>query len=845
MWFKPAAALLKQQVKRGELTIFILAIALAVTSVFSLSGFGERLNQALILKGSNFLAADRVLSSAHPIDDEILDNASKFGVKNAQYLSFNSMVFAGDEMLLSYTKAVKGPYPLRGELKISDKALTDTPLKSQGDVKFGPPPQGETWVSPRLLISLNTSIGENLDVGDVTLKISGVITHEPDGSTSIFNSSPTILINDLDVPATNIVQPGSRVFYNYLYSGSEDALAQFYEVIKPKLKTNQNWQDIKGERSPLARSLTRANQFLLLSSLLGIILAATAISVTASRFSQNQLDTVALLKTLGTNDSTIRKIFLFQLTTLAFIGISLGLVVGYVLQEIAFGLVQHYLPQTLPKDLPSLGLKPLMIALSTGGICAALFSLTPMLRLFNVPVMRVIKRDMDSAPFALWKNGIVFGGAIFILLITYSQDIKLSLITLSIAGVIALTLSGLAWVIIRLARGKQFSAASPFKLAMASLYQRANQASMQIASIATAIMLMLIILLLRNELIDEWQSQIPQGTANHFLGNVTPDQVKPIDDLMKKYNVESSDLYPIIRGRVSKINDEVVGGYDSESNADKDRKRSGRRGFGRELNITWRDAPPAENELNEGIWWNENDENLQVSIESGAAERLNLHIGDTLTTLIGAEEIVATITSIREVQWRSMRPNFMLIFNRPALGDMPSTYISSFYVAKDQHPLLKELLTTYPTVSLIKIDRLIKQLREIIEQVSLALSYIMFLVVCAAILVLLVQIQASYQQRHQDLVILRTLGASKTLLQRSIAIEFLISGALAGFIAALTTEFALWLIQTFVIEMTWKPHPMLWLIATLVGSIFVAIIGIRACKSLTKLPPNELIRNLS
>ena len=241
MWFKPATALLKQQVKRGELTIFILAIALAVTSVFSLSGFGERLNQALILKGSNFLAADRVLSSAHPIDDAILSNASKFGVKNAQYLSFNSMVFAGDAMLLSYTKAIKGPYPLRGELKISDKELTETPLKIQGDVKFGPPPQGETWVSPRLLISLNTAIGENLDVGDATLKISGVITHEPDGSTSIFNSSPTIFINDLDVPATNIVQPGSRVFYNYLYSGNDDALAEFYNVIKPQLKTNQNF----------------------------------------------------------------------------------------------------------------------------------------------------------------------------------------------------------------------------------------------------------------------------------------------------------------------------------------------------------------------------------------------------------------------------------------------------------------------------------------------------------------------------------------------------------------------------------------------------------------------------
>ncbi|MCG7530488.1 hypothetical protein MHM98_03835 [Psychrobium sp. MM17-31] len=845
MWFKPATALLKQQIKRGELTIFILAIALAVTSVFSLSGFGERLNQALVAKGSNFLAADRVLSSAHAIDESILNRAQNYQIKAAEYLSFNSMVFHGDEMLLAYTKAVKGPYPLRGELKISDKPLIDVPLDTQGTVRVGPPPQGQMWASPELLVRFNAKIGDKVDVGDTTLTIGGIVTNEPDGSFSIFNSSPTIFINDLDVAATNIVQPGSRVYYNYLYSGEDEQLKEFYQAIKPDLKTNQNWQDIKGENSPLANSLERANQFLLLSSLLGIILAATAISVTASRFSQHQLDTVALLKTLGTNDSTIRKIFVYQLATLAAIGIALGLLVGFVLQEAAFALVQHYLPQSLPKELPGLGAKPLLIALSTGAICAALFSLTPMLRLFSVPVMRVIKRDMDSAPLGLWKNGLVFGGAIFILLLTYSQDIKLSLITLTIAAVIALVLSSMAWVIIRLSRGKQFSAASPFKLAMASLYQRANQASMQIASIATAVMLMLIVLLLRNELIDEWQSQIPEGTANHFLGNVTPDQVGEIEALMKKYDVETSDLYPIIRGRVSQINDDVVGGYDSEGNVDNERKRSGRRGFGRELSLTWRDEKPDGNPITQGEWWDPSDTDLQVSIEADAAERLEINIGDKLTTLIGEEEVVATVTSVRDVHWRSMRPNFMLIFNRPALGDMPSTYISSFYVDKEQHPVLKELLINYPTISLIKIDRLIKQLREIIEQVSLALSYIMFLVVCAAILVLLVQIQASYQQRHQDLVILRTLGAGKKLLQRSIAIEFLISGALAGFIAALTTELALWLIQTFVIEMPWQPHPTLWLLATAVGSLFVAVIGTRACKPLTVLSPNELIRNLS
>jgi len=845
MWFKPARALLVQQLKRGELTIFLLAIALAVTSVFSLSGFGERLNQALVLKSSNFLAADRLLSSAHPIDESLIAQANEFELKSARYLSFNSMIFGNDQMLLSYTKAITGPYPLRGEMKISQQALTTAPTDSQGQVVYGPPPPGTVWVVNEVLTRLRIAIGDKLEVGDALFTVGGIITQEPDASFSIFNSSPTIFINGDDVAATNIIRPGSRLFYNYLYSGSDDNLSDYYQAIKPQLSTNQNWQDIKSERSPLANSLNRANQFLLLASLLGIILAATAISVTAQRYTQAQFDTVALLKTLGTPDGTIRKMFIFQLSSLTIVGVLIGLGVGFVLQEGAFALVKIYLPQSLPEQMPSLGFKPFAIAISTGVICAAMFSLTPMLRLFKVPVMRVIKRDMSPQSFKLWLNGLVFGGAIFLLLLIYSQDLRLSLITLCVAALIAALLSLLALALIKLSRGKKFSAASPWKLAIASLYQRAQAASMQIASIATAIMLMLIILLLRNELIDEWQAQIPSGTANHFIGNVTPDQVEPIKKLMAHYDVESSDLYPIIRGRMSQINGEVIGGYDSEGNTEQDNKRSGRRGFGRELSLTWRDTLPDQNPLEEGEWWAVDESEHQVSIEHDAAKRLDIKIGDMLTIMIGAEQVTAKVTSLRNVHWRSMRPNFILIFNRATLGDMPSTYISSFYISSEQQSMLNELLAQFPTISLIKIDRLIKKLKEIIEQVSLALSYIMVLVICASILVLLVQIQASYQQRHQDLVILRTLGAGKKLLKRAIAIEFLISGALAGFIAALTTELALWLLQTFVIEMQWQPHPMLWLGATVIGSVFVALIGTRACKDLTQLPPNELIRNLS
>lgn len=845
MWFSPAKNMLIQQLRRGELTIFLLAIVLAVASVFSLSGFGERINQALVQKSSDFLAADRILSSAHPLPDSMLGQASNLQLKQANYLSFNSVVFSNDEMVLTNSKAIAGPYPLRGTLKIARVPLSDRPTDTQGDITTGPPRRGEIWVAPELLIRLDIALGSKVGLGESDFIVGGIITSEPDASFNVFNSAPRIILNLEDVPATQIIQPGSRLYYNYLFSGEPANLTRYYQTIKPQLKSNQNWQDVKNERSPVAEALERANRFLLLASLLGIVLAATAIYITASRYSERQLDTVALLKTFGTADKVIKKIFAFQLGVIAFAGIVLGLAGGYLLQESAFVLVNYYLPQSMPENLPVVSLKSVLIAIATGVICATMFSITPMLKLFNVPVMRVIKRDLTSNEFSRWLSGALFSVAIFALLLLYSKDLKLSLITLTVAGLISLTLTVIAALFIKLSRGKRFSAASPWRLAIASLHQRATQSSMQIASIATAIMLMLIILLLRNELIDEWQQQIPKGSANHFLANVTPDQVQPIRQLMQEYGIVSSDLYPIIRGRVAAINQDRIGEYDSEATDNNQQNRSGRRGFGRELSLTWREALPPKNPIIAGQWWHGDETEHLVSIEAGVAERLAIKLNDRLELLIGEETITSRVSSIREVNWRSMTPNFFLIFNKAALGDMPSTYISSFHLPKDRHPLLDRLLRNYPTLSIIKVDRIIKKIRAIIDHVSLALTYIMLLVICASVLVLLVQIQASYQQRHQDLVVLRTIGASKTLLKRAIAIEFLIIGALAGLIAVLTTEVALWLIQTYVIEMQWQPHPQLWLVATISGGLFVALVGTRACRNLTELSPNELIRNLS
>jgi len=845
MWFKPAKQMLIKQLKRGELTILIVAIVLAVSSVFSLSGFGERLNLALTQKSSDFLAADRVLSSAHPLPESLLKQANNYALRHAQYLTFNSVVFSDQEMTLSNSKAIAGPYPLRGQLRVSQQPLTNVRLEQQGAIISGPPPRGEVWVAPEILIKLNASIGSQVAIGESDFIISGIITFEPDATLNIFAMAPRIIINLADIAATEIVQPGARLQYRYLFSGTDAQLKSYYRAIKPSLQSNQSWQDIKNERSPLGHALERASRFLMLASLLGIILAATAIFVTASSYSQRQLDTVALLKTLGTPDRIIVKIFTFQLATILGGSIAIGLITGYALQQSAFALVGYYLPQSLPQDLPGVSVNAVVISILTGLICTVMFSVTPMIKLFKVPVMRVIKRDLTSGKNNRWLNGAIFSVAIFCLLWLYSRNFTLSFIIWLVAVITGLLLSVLAAVFIGLLHRRQFNAASPWQLAISSLHQRTMQASSQIASIAVAIMLMLVITLLNNELVDEWRKQIPSDGANHFLANITPDQIGPIKALMKQHQIKNSDLYPVTRGRVSAINQDKISGYDSENKQPTASNNTGRKGFGRELNLTWRTNRPTNNPLIAGQWWQGDETEHLVSIEQGVAKRLSIVLGDQLTILIGQDELTARVSNIRKVNWRSMSPNFLLIFNRAALGHVPSTYISSFYLPRDQHPMLDKLLRSYPTLSVIKVNRIINKLQTIIEHVALALMYIMVLVVCACLLVLLVQIQASYQQRHQDLVIMRTLGASKKLLQQAIRLEFLMMGALAGFIASLTTELALWLIQTYIIEMIWQPHPYLWLLATLGGAVFVAVVGTRACRQLMTLSPSQLIRNLS
>ncbi|MBB1371443.1 MULTISPECIES: ABC transporter permease [Pseudoalteromonas] len=813
MWAKLALKLFSREFRRGELTVISAAIALAVLTVLTLSMVTERIAQSIAQKSSAFIAADRVLGSNHVIDTSYIAKAEQQNLKTAQMLYFDTMLFANDEMQFSSVKAASSGYPLKGQLKVKSS------LNGETEVASGGPTLGNVWLSESVFYSLNIDIGDVVELGAALFNVEKVIVEEPDAPFNVFSSSRRVLININDVEKTEVIQPGSRVFYRQLYAGDESDINSFYDWLKPQLKENQQWYGVKDRQSPISNSLNRAESFLLLAGLLGIILAAVAIAVSAKRYCERQYDPVAMMKTLGGSRAMIRKIYLTHLLMVCLMAVTVGLLIGYGLQEIA----THYLAKSMGTTLPMAGFKPWLVAISTGVICAVMFSIKPLFDLFDIPPLRVLRRNLGDKLAVSRLHLAMSAFTVFLLMWLFSNNIKITLIlfasTLTLIGVLFLV----SKVIFGGGRKLGLKPGNSWSLAIASIQKRANVNAVQLISFSLAIKLLLFLVVLKNDMIADWQSQLPDDAPNAFLVNITQNELEPINTYLAQKNIQVSEFYPTIRGRVNAVNGELVAREVSlQDNEKKDEEA--RAGIGRELNLTWLETPPAQNEIVQGQWFNENTL-AEASIEESMLERLDVELGDTLTFLIGAQSFDAKITSVRKVNWATLKPNFFIILSPDVLKDFPATYISSVRIEPDQKRDFSQLLRSYPTVTAIDVGNFVKQIQSTIEQVSLAIGFVLTIVVLCGALVLISQVQASLGERMQEIVILRTLGAKSRLIKNATLYEFLLLGGLAGLVAAFFSDIALLIVQQQLFDLAGKLHPHIWIIGPVAGGVFVAGLG--------------------
>jgi len=844
LWMKQSLRLLHHEFRLGELTIICLAIVLAVATVFSLSGFSGQIKQALLTNSSTYIAADRVLRTSRVASPEIIKKSQQYGLKMAKKVETESMVFAGESMLLSELSIISELYPLRGELKVK-RALE----QQESFVEHAPDP-GSVWVEPSVLSRLNIKVGDLLEIGIASFSIAGIITDIPDRSYRAFIAGPTIILNMTDLEKTQLVQPGSRLTYKYLFAGEVAKIKSFEDWIKPQLNDTQRFYDAKQAQSRLSNTLTTAEKFLSLASMLGIVLAAVAVAVASRRYGQRHQPMVAVFKALGASLSHIRKLYYLHWSLLSLISISIGLVVGYCLLLLGTNAIDSY----LSLENINLGYKPFIIAVVTGLLCAIAFAIEPIKNLIKTSPLSVIRgfSNKKQPRFGLHQLPPIL--ALFALLMMFSQDLTMSFSLLIGGMVVSGILLAFGQGLMSAGRSVGSQAGKSWHLALANLKRRASENSVQLVSFTIAIKLLLLITVMKNSIILEWQQQFPENTPNHYVMNISENQLGAIDRFVNENNIQSQGAYQVFRGRLSAVNGELLVNRNASTSLNSDELKSAkpdnkktdenkpRQGMGRELGLTWGNEIPYQNKLLEGQWWQTDDQQGQVSVESTIAERLSIDLGDELTFDLGGKKFTVPVTSIREVKWQSRQLNFIMVFNESVLKGFPATYISAWMVPEQAQNNITDFLKQFPTITMMDFGAILKQLYQVIEQVSIAIELILILVVIAGSLVLIAQVQASMEERERELAILRTLGAKGSLLRNSVLFEFVALGAIAGLMASFAMEIAVFFLQTQVFDMSASFHFSYWFLGVGVGASFVGIVGLFSCWRLLQLSSVTLIR---
>lgn len=818
---------LLRDARAGELRVLFFALLVAVAASTAIGYFGARLNGAMLLRATEFLGADLVLSGSAAALPEQIEAGTQLGLEHAQVVEFASVIAGEQGIQLASIKAASGDYPLRGELKSAAEPYA-------AEQPGGGPGPGEAWAEARLFAALDLRVGQSIEVGNRQLRLTRVLTYEPDRAGDFYSLTPRVLINLEDLASTGVVQPGSRVRYRDLWRGDSETLARYREATEKSLAAHQRLEDARDGNRQIGGALGRAERYLNLASLAAVLLAGVAVALSAARFAARRFDASALLRCLGLSRREALSLFGLQLAMLGLLACLAGALLGWIGQLVLFKLLQGLLPPGVPPG----GLLPAIAGMATGLVALAGFALPPLAALGRVPPLRVLRRDLLPVPPSSW---LVYGAALLALgLIMWrlSLDLKLTLGLLGGGLLATLLLGGALLFGLNSLRRLLARASLPWRLGLGQLLRHPLAAAGQSLAFGLILLAMALIALLRGELLDTWQDQLPAESPNHFALNVLPEERETFAARLAELSPHPAPLYPIVAGRLTLINGEPVQGIVSKDS-------QGERAIQRDLSLTWAANLPAGNVLVDGQWWNDLSQSdlPGVSVESELAESLGLKLGDELNFSVGGLERKARVSSLRQVEWDSFQPNFYMIFEPGTLQDLPATYLTSFYLPPHSEKQLVELSRQFPAVTLLQVEALLEQLRSIMAQVSLAVEYVLLFVLAAGLAVLFAGLQATLDERLRQGALLRALGAERRLLLRARRAEFGLLGAGSGLLAAVGCELASFLLYRYALELQWQPHPWL-LLLPLIGALLVGGAGVWGTRRALNASPLTVLREV-
>jgi putative ABC transport system permease protein len=812
--------------KSGELRVLMFALLVAVAALTAVGFFTSRVSLAVDQQAGEVLAADLRLQSRQPIEREYFDLAENAGLTTAQVSTFPSVVFKGDDSALSAIRAVSNRYPLRGRLRVAD-----VPFGPAREVTTLPGP-GEAWPEARLVGQLGAKVGDRIRVGTSELTITQVLDYRPDQGSQFVDLAPSVMMRLEDVAATGLLQEGSRISHAALFAGQAEAVAAFKQELTARKRPGQRIVDVE-EASPQIRSaIDRAGRFLNLSALVTILLAAIAVAISARRYVARHLDTVALMKSMGAPQRLVLSISVLELLMIAIIAGIVGALIGYAGQE---G-IAYLLKDLVRSELPRPSLSAAWLGLMTSIFILIGFALPPLLQLRKVPPARVLRRNLEPPPL---RYATVYGMAMAALLallawLVRDRDLLLYVLGATLGTFAVLTVAG--WLLVRSLGALRGSVGISWRYGMANIARRGRDSVIQIVAFGLGLMVLLLLAVVRNDLMQEWRASLPENAPNHFMINIRPDQAPAVREFFAGREVAAPELVPMVRARLKDLNGTPVAQL-------KVATERGRDFLEREANLTWSATMQKDNKIVDGEWWSENDGGgARVSVEIELAQDLGLKVGDQLTYDVAGEAVTATVTSFRQVQWDSFRPNFFMVFSPGTLDDSTGTYITSVHIPRDQRAMLLDFARAFPEITAIDLEAILSQVRSVMDKASLAVQYVFAFTLLAGVTVLLAAIQATRDERRYESAMLRTLGASRRVVLQGVAAEFTTLGLLSGTLAAVGATAAGYFLATRLFNLDYTFSPAVWGIGLVTGALLVGISGTLATRSVVNHPPVMTLR---
>lgn len=814
---------LRREFRLPEYLVLIFALVLSVAAVTSVGFFAERVERAMGAQAATLLAADATVSSPAAITSSVRAQAADFDLETTNVIQFPSVILNadGDTALVS-VKAVGTAYPLRGEVRINTQLYAEDFAASSG------PAAGSVWIDPRLAGSLSVSVGDEISLGELQLTVSSFITFEPDRSSDVFQMAPRVLMSELDLDRSGLLGEGSRASYKLLAAGEPSSIGKFGEWIDNRDDASLRFQNVEQGRPAVQSALVNVRRFLGLAAAVAVLLSGAAVALSARQIAERDIDTSALLRAFGANSRSVIRIVLFRLALIAAIAVILGSAVGYFAQ---FGL-SALLAQWFATALPPPSLLPLVggagcAILALGGFC-----FPAVLKAVSAPVVGVLRRDLPAArPSAIVAIACGFL-AMFALLSWLTRSMLLGLML--VAGLLLVV--GVLWLISRSLITLAAKVQNPLvRRSLEGLRRRPNSVSLQISAYSVGLLALLLLTIIRTDVLSNWQQQIPEDAPNFFMVNIQPQEVASVQELLQQRSVPNHTLYPMIRGRLESINENRIGdkGY---------RDERARRMSERDFNLSYLAEPRDDNKIVAGEWWPADTTETFFSVEEEFAEETGMALGDTLTFNIADKQVTGVVSNFREVEWESFAVNFFVVGSPPALNDKPASFVTSVYVEDDQAGFVSDIVKQYPSVTVLEIGAMIERVTGILNRAALAVQYVFVFTLAAGVLVLIAAVLASRRERFHEAAILRTLGASRTYLARSMSREFILIGALAGLIAASIAALLAWVIVEKVMTLDNQFNPVIWIIGVLAGIVGIWAAGTLASRSVLRQSPLSVIR---